>query len=360
MDYQWNTDNTITIEPPKRPKKMTGTRFASVLGLNPWNTPFQQWCEITKAYNIPFEDTKYTLAGKAIEPIQIQYMRDMYGMEDELVVPADIWGDDYFKKTWGNFFTHPVLGGMWDALCVSEDWDGTPDGLVGHTDMVLEFKTTKRVEDWLDENGEAQAPEYYALQAALYAYLLECDDVVMVGSFLEDGDYDHPNKYVPSAENTVTVEFKVSERYPDFEESYVKPALAWWNEHVATGNSPEYDERLDAEYLSNMRNTSLNPDTDIDAILDELADLNNEVSIVEKQIAGKQKRIKAIKAQLKKYAEENISDEDDTATIENERVKCTLTKTYGVKVDEAAMKEDGVFEKYAIDTESTRFNVKFL
>jgi len=83
------------------------------------------------------------------------------------------------------------------------------------------------------------------------------------------------------------------------------------------------------------------------------------VSIVEKQIAGKQKRIKAIKAQLKKYAEENIGD-DETATIENERVKCTLAKTYGVKVDEAAMKEDGVFEKYAVDTESSRFTVKFL
>ena len=359
MKLQWNTDNTVTIDPPKRPKKLTGTRFASVLGMNRWNTPFQQWCEITKAYSMPFEETKYTAAGKAIEPIQIQYMRDMYAMADELIAPADVWGDGYFNKTWGNFFTHPVFGGMWDALCVDEEWDGTPEGLVGHTDMVLEFKTTKRVEDWLGEDGEAQAPEYYALQAALYAWLLDCDDVVMVGSFLEEGDYEHPESYVCSAENTVTDEFKVSERYPNFEDDCIRPALAWWEQHVETGESPEFDEKTDADYLKAMRNASLNPNSDIDALLDELADLNHEVSIVQKQIAGKEKRIKAIKAQLKQFAEENIGD-DETATIENERVLCKLTKTYGVKIDDARMKEDGVFEKYAVDTESSKFTVKFL
>ena len=359
MKLQWNTDNTVSIDPPKRPKKMTGTRFASVLGLNPWNTDFQQWCEITKAYSMPFEDTKYTAAGKAIEPFQIQYMRDSFGMEDELIAPADVWGEDFFHKTWGNFFAHPVLGGMWDALCVDSEWDGTPEGLVGHTDMVLEFKTTKRVEDWVGEDGEPQAPEYYALQAALYAWLLDCDDVVMVGTFLEEGDYDHPEQFECSADNTVTVEFSVSERYPTFVEDYINPALDWWNEHIETGNSPVFDERKDSDYLKAMRNVSLNPDSDIDALLDELADLNHEVSIVEKQVAGKQKRIKAIKAQLKQFAEESIGDED-TATIENERVICKLSKTYGVKIDDARMKEDGVFEKYAVDTESSKFTVKFL
>ena len=72
MDIQFNTDNTISLlPPPKRVRKLTGTRFASVLGLNRWNTPFQTWCEITGAYREPFEETIYTRAGKAIEPLQI-------------------------------------------------------------------------------------------------------------------------------------------------------------------------------------------------------------------------------------------------------------------------------------------------
>lgn len=253
MDLQWNDDGTVSVDPPKRPKKMTGTRFASVLGLNRWSTPFQMWCEITGAQRMPFEDTIYTVAGKAIEPKQIAYMREAYAMDD-LIDPTDVWGPDFFKKTWGNFFSHPVLGGMWDSLLVSGEWDKTPEGLAGATEAVLEFKTTKRAEDWVDG-----PPEYYALQAALYAWLLDCDDVILVVTILGDGDYEHPEEFVVSAANTTPYPFKISERYPDFEERYVEPALAWWREHVETGESPAFDERADAEYLKEMRNASLNP-----------------------------------------------------------------------------------------------------
>ena len=42
---KWNDNNTITITPPKKPKKVTGTRFAAVLDLNRWSSPFA--CIIT-------------------------------------------------------------------------------------------------------------------------------------------------------------------------------------------------------------------------------------------------------------------------------------------------------------------------
>ena len=35
---EWLDGNKIQIIPPKRPKKLTGTRFATILGLNPWST----------------------------------------------------------------------------------------------------------------------------------------------------------------------------------------------------------------------------------------------------------------------------------------------------------------------------------
>ena len=65
---EWLDGNKIQIIPPKRPKKLTGTRFATILGLNPWSTPFEIWCEVTRTYQKPFEDTIYTIAGKTIEP----------------------------------------------------------------------------------------------------------------------------------------------------------------------------------------------------------------------------------------------------------------------------------------------------
>lgn len=47
---EWLDGNKIQIIPPKRPKKLTGTRFATILGLNPWSTPFEIWCEVTRTY----------------------------------------------------------------------------------------------------------------------------------------------------------------------------------------------------------------------------------------------------------------------------------------------------------------------
>lgn len=153
---------------PKKFKKLTATRFATVLGLNTWNTPFSAWAEITKVYEKPFEESIYTNAGKVIEPKVIEYLQNVYFMD--IKDPTDVYGPDYFKKTWGDFFPdQEVLGGMWDSL--------------GDT-YVVEIKTTKRAEDWI--NG---VPIYYKLQACLYAYLLGFDDVIVTVSFLKDEDY---------------------------------------------------------------------------------------------------------------------------------------------------------------------------
>lgn len=351
MDLYWNTDRTVTLDPvPRRVRKLTGTRFAAVLGLNRWSTPFQVWCDVTGAYREPFEETVYTRAGKAIEPKQIAYMREAYGMDD-LVDPTDVWGPDYFKKTWGNFFHHPVLGGMWDALLPSEDWDGTADGLEGHTDAVLEFKTTKRAEDWAED-----VPEYYAMQAALYAWLLGCDDVIMVATFLKPSDYDDPESFEVGAGNTATYEFKVSERYPDFGDTLVYQAMRWWREHVEGGTSPAYDERADADVLRELRTAHLSPESDVDALLDEYGRLAREVAAVDAAVADKRRRMDAIKRQLRQFAQERIGDAD-TASFEHGGVGCRLSVTRGRKVDEAALKADGLWDKYSKETETTRFVV---
>ena len=52
---KWNDDKTITITPPAKPKKITGTRFAAIMGLNKWTSPFNAWCAITRTYEEPFE-----------------------------------------------------------------------------------------------------------------------------------------------------------------------------------------------------------------------------------------------------------------------------------------------------------------
>lgn len=335
-------DKSIIVDPPKRPKKITGTRFATVLGLNPWSTPFEIWCAVTKTYEKPFEDTIYTIAGKTIEPKQAEYMKKAYAMTN-LVTPTDIYGEDYFKKTWGDFFRDvDIFGGLWDYLLYEN----------GKPTTVLEMKTTKRSEDWA--NG---VPEYYALQAALYAYLLGVDDVIMVCSFLEAKDYEHPENFVPSARNTIALDFKVSERYPDFSEK-IAWVTQWWNDHVLTGVSPEFDEKKDAEILKALRTNNLTPDTDMNALISEAETLKAEVDKATAALADKEKRLKEIGEIIKEHAVSQFRDGDNKVEVKGKTYTWTIARSETTTIDKDAMKADGVLDKYQKKSTQFRMTVK--
>jgi predicted phage-related endonuclease len=339
---EWLDSKQLKITPPKRTKKVTGTRFATILGLNPWSTAFEMWCAITKTFELPFEDTIYTVAGKAIEPKQAEYMKKSYGMD--LITPTDRYGADYFNKTWGDFFPESKhLGGMWDYLGVDED---------GTVDTVLEMKTTKRIEDWQND-----APEYYALQAALYAYLLGVDNVIMVASFLEEKDYADPSKYVPNIKNTITVEFKVSERYPDFAEK-VAQVEDWWANYVDAGVSPVYDEKKDAEILAALRTHNLTPATDINTLISEAEGLKKEVDSVTASIADKEKRLKEINDIIKEHAQSQFREGDKKVELKGSTFTWTVSRSETTTIDKKALEADGLLDKYQKKTEQFRMTVK--
>ena len=174
------------------------------------------------------------------------------------------------------------------------------------------------------------------------------DDIVMVASFLEDSDYEHPEKFKPTVNNTITVEFKISEKYPNFAEM-VAEAEAWWKNHVDTGISPDFDEKADADFLKALRTNSLSPDTDIDSLIAEGESLKSEIDEVTKSIADKEKRLKKINDIIKKHATEQFRDGDKKVEIKGDKFTWTLAKTESQKTvyDDDLLKSDGVFDKYA-------------
>lgn len=327
-EIKW-VDNHIEIAPPKSTLKISGTRFAAILGLNPWSSSFKIWCEVTKTYREPFADTIYTKAGKIIEPKQADYMERSYGMD--IVRPSDVWGEDYFSKTHGDFFPeNKHLGGLWDYLSVDEN---------GQPIAVFEMKTTKRSEDWED------IPEYYALQAALYAYLLSVDDVIMVASFLTPKDYENPDKFIPSAANTLTREFKLSERYPDFGEK-VKAVEAWWNQYVETGVSPDFDEKRDEEILKALRTNTAPSSGDIDAVIAEAEQLRTKLDEAKKAVSEDEKRLKKLEDAIKEHMVKMFRDGDKKVVMSGKSMLWEVSKTESMKIDEDALKADGLLEKY--------------
>ena len=311
---------------PAKFKKMTGTRFATVLGLNAWSTPFEVWCALTRLYEKPFEGNQYTEAGKIIEPKIIKYLNDRYFMD--LKSPSDVYGENYFSKTFGDFFpNNQKLGGMWDAL---------------GDDFIVEIKTSSRPQDW-----EKSIPLYYKLQACLYAYLLGFDNVVMTGSFLSEADYLNPEKFEPSIENTKVYEFKISEEFPHFENEFVLPALKFWDEYVATGISPDFDEKKDADILKELRKHSVAvEDMDVKKLLNEADKLQLAIDKAEERIQEKKDRLKELDAQIKKYMGGQFRDGDKKVEIESKHYTWTLTKATRKSVDTTALKKDGLYEEY--------------
>ena len=225
--FAFTSDNRIKVDLSNKPKKISGTKFASVLGENRWNSPFKTWCELTGVYEEPFVENQYTIAGKTIEPKQYEWAKQKMLTVGSLITPEEVYGDDASAKMRGDFFPEEtVFGGMWDYLLKNVD---------GKTSAVFEMKTTK------ERNRDKYPPhkqETYKLQAALYAWLMDVDDVYMVSSYVKDDMYDHPNDYVCSETNTEITYFKISEKYPDFVSRYVKPALKWWADYIETGISP--------------------------------------------------------------------------------------------------------------------------
>ncbi len=340
MDFLNN--NRIKVDPPKKPKKLTATRFATIMGLNAWATPFSAWCEMTRTYEEPFEDTIYTIAGKVIEPKICEYLRSRYFMN--IKSPTDVYGPDYFKKTWGDFFPDvEALGGMWDFL---------------GDDFVVEVKTTKRVEDWRGKDGKVEPPIYYKLQACLYAYLLNFDNVVMTCSFLEAEHYLDPEAFVPSVYNTVVIEFSLSEEFPNFKEDYIEPALKFWRENVLTGISPEFDEKKDAEILKVLRkNVTEASDTDIAKLMKEADRLKASIDKAKAKIEDKEKRLKEIDEQVKKSMMSQFRDGDKHVEVKGSAYTWDLRRDVSKSFDQKKFEEDnpGVYEKY-----KTKETVKYV
>ena len=353
-ELKW-LDGCVQVEPIKKNKKITGTHFPTVLGSNPFSSPFEVWCRCTRTYEIPFEGNKYTNAGQTIEPKVFDFLRNSMGFGDRVVTPEDVYGKDHFKKTWGDFYPeNKIFGGMWDALIKDEN---------GDIEYVVEIKTVQvdgrsgsLEERW--KGGEA--PHYQALQASLYAHLLGVDKVLMVAVALKDsdGDYEHPEQVVPSyANGNVYIdEFKVSERYPDFD-MYIEQATDWWYTYVLSGISPCYDEKKDAEILKALRTNNVELKTDLTGLVEEYEKLKAEVDKVLSSVSDKAKQLDAISKQIKQIALDSFRDGDTKVSIKGKSTEFVLSKSVTTEIDKELMETDGVLQHYSREKTNYRLTM---
>lgn len=334
MNWKYSDDRKhIELEqPPKQHKLLTGTRFASCLGLNPYSSPFQIWCECTKLVTPPYEETMYTKAGRIIEPLQREYVSKTF---PNIKGPEEYFGNAYEMYRW-NFFDDKFkpYGGLWDAVSTKSNGKDIA--------MVVEFKTANSAAKWVDG-----PPIYYLMQGALYAKMLGLDKVLFVASFLSPMDYAHPEEFVPNETNTTMIVKKLKDivlevdgEYLSFDELYDK-GLDFWNNYVLTGISPEFDEKLDKEYLDIIRASKPSNDNDLTTMCVEAIKIAKEIKSLEisSGIKVKKDELKVLEDAIKKVMIDSNLDRCD---------KYKLKRDVKLKFNEKALEKDNkaLYNKY--------------
>ena len=158
MNWCYSDDRKhISIDEPKTTLRITGHRISSILGLNKYQTSFGAWCDITKLVKLPFEDSKYTIFGKAVEPKLIDYVRNVY---PNVMSIEEYYGNVFDEYRYNNFKDDSkIFGGVIDAVATRDDKKTIA--------MICECKTSSHPDQWKDNN----VPVDYLLQGALYSYL---------------------------------------------------------------------------------------------------------------------------------------------------------------------------------------------
>lgn len=341
--YSDDRKRIILTEPPKQKLRITGHRFASVLGLNQYQSPFGSWCEITKLVKLPFEDNKYTIAGKTIEPKLINVVREKF---PNCMSIEEYYGNNIEKYRWNNFVDDSnIFGGVMDAVATKNDLKTIL--------AVVECKTSSKPHLW--ENN--QVPIEYLLQGCEYSYLKKLDRVIFICAFLQEADYNHPEKFVPTEENTILVVKKIKDvriEMPNGDLISFKEAIAycedWWHKYIETGISPEFDEKKDKEYLDIIRTSKPQNDNDLNNLCISAKLLEDEINdIIDKnELDKKQKELKTLKNGIKEKMMDMLSDGETKISYRQYK----LTGSISNKFDDKKFKKEHpkAYEQYLKQT----------
>lgn len=339
---------------PARTKKVTATRLSKILGCNHWSDDFQAWCEIMKVAEPPFEDNKYTIAGKAIEPKLVDYCRS-------IVSPYIQMPDDYFGKAtglrWDFFPEEPIFGGMWDALAFSRANVTCKDD--DKPIAIIEAKTSSRPQDW--ENG---VPDNYKAQGLLYAYLLGVKDVYFPVAFLTPDDYTNPELFECTDDNTRVFHIEVTDPVGDFPNivTAIEYAEDWYEKYIDKNVSPCYNDKVDAEYLAILRSCGIADlkldSNDLESLCQALFELDNTIEALKKNagIDELEEQRKTVNKAIQSLVKPVLMATEGKDALDTQYYVFKVSETR--KVDYKALEEDGLLSKYVTTTSTIRTSKK--
>ena len=233
-------DATRTVKfNPYRPKKISGSRIASILGEDRFNSEFKTACEIAKI-NPPIVETPRMRAGDHSEPLVRDYLRRNIGILENLLNARNIGVEDPLPKESCNYEHFPKkepFGGLVDGYITSN----------GKRIAVLEIKTVKSSRYWFDRSGNEIIPVNYHLQASLYCALSGLDKILFVIAELPDNYLLNISTWVPTNGN---LSIRVADPLPMTQR--MDYAKNWYEKYILKGTTPPWTDE-DLPYVDQLR-----------------------------------------------------------------------------------------------------------
>lgn len=231
-------------------KKITGSRMASVLGINPYNSPSKTWAIMVGIYKEEMSDF-YTKPGQVIEPLIFDYVIKKTKLNYKNYDP--------FKIKWDVFQDNEIFGGIPDGEPVNEYGDLD----YSNNNPMLEIKTTSldkfqfikegnsfqvKIQNnlpvvktpneglikWFNGN-QINIPIEYAIQLSLYMYLRGTEKGIFAVAFLHPEDYIKPEKFDINNRKIYLADFSYDKK--EFTK-YYEYSKNWYNTYIKQGYSP--------------------------------------------------------------------------------------------------------------------------
>ena len=246
-------------------KKITGSRFSSVLNLNEYTSELKTWCIMVGIYVEPMDEL-ISAAGNIIEPKIKQYV------EHKLNVKYIQY--DPYKIKFDLFSDNEIFGGIPDGEPII---NGKVD--YSNNNRMLEIKTTsidsflyKKINNvfvlqkennkpiiksigtkkakWFDSNNNVIIPNEYKFQLGLYCYLRNVNKGIFAVCFLTVDDYVNPQLCNVYQREIQLVNYDIDlNKFQIF----INYATNWYNNHIKKGISPSINKN-DWEWIKTELN----------------------------------------------------------------------------------------------------------
>lgn len=329
-------------------KKMSGSTLAGIFGMSPFNTPFQQACNLMGICREDLDGKPSIEIGKALEGKIIEYLGERYP-EKGLFVPAKaMFGEqEGDHDQWRSDFDDPWFAGRMDGMVFNDDNIDFehPDG------YILEIKTTSNYESWA--NG---VPDYYAIQVELYNHFLPHPKrkAYVAVCLVDDATRKDTSSWKGSDENVFLFELKISETKV---KKKLADAVRWYKEYIIGGKTPDYDiaNKGDRDMWEHLLNIT-SPKEGIISDIDRLEALEEEIAEKEAAMKGLTDEREVLRGRIKDYMTTNKSIAIATTS---HRYVATITETKRKTIDTKLMEKDGIDPaKYTVIKTVQSFSLK--